>query len=181
MVAIIQNTPILLVQKEEQLVGGDAMNKRPRRGSKLKKQCQVRFEEEPQTLEIPGRHGWTMEERSRLYFSKAEHMRMQLEIVDIVREYRLSCRDDVWKGKARGRLRGLEPITNHDDRERMSRLKGAISAVIQQQLNGEIDERWLSNVYRQFSEKASSIARKRATMDRDSAFSDSPKAIVMAR
>jgi hypothetical protein len=181
MVALVQTSSPQIVKRGDEPLTADDASKRRRRRCKPGNGRTVHFNEYPQTFEIPGRHVFSRQEISCMYISKAELARIQMEIVDTIREYRLCANKEHWLAQQIGRLRGLEPITNHDDGERISRVKGGVSAVIRQQMNGEIDEPWISKVYRPFSNKAHSLAHKRAMLDRESAFSDAPRMIVMAR
>jgi hypothetical protein len=175
------SSPLLVKRGDDEFSTSDDKCKRPRRQRKQEDERTVRFDETPETFEVPGRHGLSPQELSSVHMSKSDHARIQMEIVEVVRQYRLRGMGKMWTPKQMDGLRGLERVTNYDDVERPSRLKSAISAVISQQLNGEIDEKWLSNVYRPFSAKAQSVALEQAIIDRESAFSDAPRIIVMLR
>ena len=182
MVAVVHaSSPLLVKRGDDEFSTSDDKCKRPRRQRKQEDERTVRFDETPETFEVPGRHGLSPQELSSMHMSKADHVRIQMEIVEVVRQYRLRGKGKMWSPHDLDRLRGLERVTNHDDAERPSRLKSAISAVIARQLNGELDEQWLSNVYRPFSAKAQSVALEQAILDRESAFSDAPRIIVMMR
>lgn len=151
-------------------------HKRPRTA---RSERTVNFAKNDQVLEISTREGFSRQELNFLYMSKSEHKRIQLEIVDLIREYR--SRQFSWEGEEKERLRGLESLTNHDDGGRLLRMKSAVSAVVERQIYGSIDEMWLSKVYRPYSRVAQSWAHQRALMDSRAAFSDAPRAIVMSR
>jgi len=182
MVAIIQKSSPLLVRRGDyQLPSNNDTCKRARKLSQHEKVRTVRFHENHESIEVPGRDGFSPLELSLMHMSKVEHERIQMEIVEVIRDFRISSIQYVWSGKELERLRGLERITNHDDIDRPFRLKRAVSAVINQHTNGGIDETWLSNVYRPLTARAESVAIERARLDRESAFSDAPRIIVMTR
>ncbi len=174
MVALIQTSSLMVAKRVDPPIL--STNKRQR--TARHERC-VKFVGDHRIIEIANRQSFSQQDLNNLYLSKSEHNRIQMEIVEVIREYRLG--QISWGGKEIERLRGLEPLTNHDDQGRLSRMKGAVSAVIQRQLNGVIDEIWLSKVYRPYSRKAQSLAHKRAEKDSLAAFSDAPRMIVMSR
>jgi hypothetical protein len=174
MVAIVQNfSPVVAKRSDSPIL---TTNKRPRMA---RSERSVKFADNHHVLEISTRAGFSRQELNFLYLSKSEHKRIQLEIVDLIREYKLGQKS--WGGKEVDHLRGLEPLTNHDDVGRLRRMKSAVSAVVERQLNGSIDEIWLSKVYRPYSRAAQSLAYRRAQMDSHAAFSDAPRMIIMSR
>jgi len=174
MVAIIQTSSPMTIRRADSLIL--TTNKRPR--TARPERC-VKFGDNHLIVEIPSRESFSQQELDVLYLSKWDQRQIRTDIVDLIREFKRD--QEPWGGKELERLRGLEPLTNHDDDDRMPRLKGAVSAVIERQLNGSIDEAWLSKVYRPFSQVAQSLALRRAQMDSYAAYYDAPRTMVMSR
>lgn len=78
-------------------------------------------------------------------------------------------------------IRGLESLVRQEDYDRIVRLRSAVRSVIQRQLDGPIDEVWLSDIYRPFSREAILWAQRRALKDQLDAFSDAPRRMIMTR
>lgn len=174
MVAKVHISSLMIGKREDSLIL--STNKRQR---KCKLERFVKFEKDDHVVEIANRQSYSQQELNALYLSRSEHSRIQMEIIELIRDYKSG--EHLGNGKEMERLRGLEPLTNHDDQGRLARLRGAVTAVINRQLHGAIDEMWLSEVYRPYSRKAQNLAYKRAEMDRHAAFSDAPRMIVMLR
>lgn len=148
-----------------------------RRPSKSRR-C-VRFQAHDRIHEIPGRDNLSQKDIEKLYVTKAEQRKLHCDVVKIIRKARQEGQG--LRHKTIDDIRGLESLVRQEDYDRIVRLRSAVRSVIQRQLDGPIDEVWLSDIYRPFSREAILWAQRRALKDQLDAFSDAPRRMIMTR
>ncbi|VEU41080.1 unnamed protein product [Pseudo-nitzschia multistriata] len=156
----------------------------------------VTFSSKNDVFEIPRP---TNEEKKYMHMSSEDQRKTIVEIADALRRLESYERkqneasyyaDETQHDDKMIEELGLERIVEQQRSDRLDRVKSAIFVILQRQRQSKIlqsskklniDEQWLKEHYRPFSELAAKLARSRGLRDEEMAPSLFPRLIVMAR
>lgn len=188
----------LVRQSSFEVVSPDALLKKQSASTvPSRRRAVVRFEEKPSIQIIPSRRQLSKEELKDSYFSRLEQQSIRLSAKVSVKKIvenggqghpdeDSGSSDDNGNGNGSSSSitdtwRGLENFTPENHRARKKRRETAIRAILTQQSKGPLNDKWLAQVYPQYTAPSLRKAYIRGFLDQQRDLQSTPFNEIMIR